>query len=183
MDDDEEFFDVKQPLFREPSENDNEEDWSSFVLGGMAQVDEISLVRAYKNAADAIVEKALASSDLSYEYAYPALYLYRHVIELYLKMIVRPKKLTHGILDLAVEFEKLVRSEMKLVVPKWAMDHLRSFAEMDPSSQTFRYAEDKKGNRIMVEGEFVVSYGHMRKIMDVLTEGFEKAYFARPSKS
>ena len=87
---------LAKPIFREESPEDVE-NWSGFFIGGMAQTNELSLARAYKSAGDVIVAKALRSIDLAYEWAFPALFLYRHAIELYLKLIVQPEKPTHGI--------------------------------------------------------------------------------------
>jgi len=178
MDDDEDvFFDFTGPLFGDiPDEYP--EDYTGFVIGGMAQTDELSLAQSYKMAADAVVAKALRSSDLSHEFAFPALYLYRHVIELYLKLIVQPKKLTHGIMPLANKFREIVQSEIKLKLPDWVMDRLQEFDEIDPGSMSFRYTKDKKGEHNWLPGEYWVSYRHLRKMMDVLAQGFEKAYFA-----
>ena len=180
-DDEADFFDFTKPLFQDPPDG-IEEDWSGFLIGGMAQTDELSLIRSYKMAADAVVAKALRSSDLSYELAYPALYLYRHVIELYLKLIVQPKKPTHGIMKLARQFKALVRSKLKLKIPDWAMESFREFADIDPDSQSFRYTKQRDGSPIWIPGECWVSFVHLRKKMDVLVQGFEKAYFSLPGK-
>lgn len=171
------FFDYTKPLFQDPPE-DVEEDWSGFLIGGMAQTDEFSLARAYKLAADAVVAKALRSSDLSHEYAYPALFLYRHSIELYLKLVVQPDKRTHGITKLARQFRALVRSKMKLGVPDWVMKQLAEFAAIDPDSQAFRYASDLTGKQRLLPGEYWVSFSHLRKAASALASGFERAHFA-----
>jgi hypothetical protein len=180
-DDEADFFDFTKPLFQDPPD-DIEEDWSGFLIGGMAQTDELALVRSYKMAADAVVAKALKSADLSYEFAYPALYLYRHVIELYLKLIVQPAKPSHAIIKLARQFKAIVQSKLKMKIPAWVMDRFREFAEIDPDSQSFRYTKDRQGDQIWLPGETWVSFRHLRKTMDVLASGFEKAYFALPSR-
>lgn len=166
-----------KPIFQDPPK-DVEEDWSGFVIGGMAQTDELSLARSYKLAADAVAARALRLSDLSYELAYPALYLYRHALELYLKLIVQPVTPTHGIAKLAGQFEAIVRSKLQQQLPDWVMDRLREFADIDPESQAFRYTKDRKGQQMQVPGEWWVSFRHLRRTMNGLVDGFEKAYLA-----
>lgn len=186
MDDDfedAELVDVTQPLFREPSPDEPDEDWALFVLGGMAQRNELEVARSYRMATDALIARALRASDLSYEYAFPVLYLYRHVIELYLKLIVQPQGTQgHGIMPLARAFKARVHSKLKLKIPNWVMDRFRELSEMDPHSDAFRFTKDRKGKRRWMPGEYTVSYRQVRLTMDVLVKGFEQAYFALPGK-
>ena len=174
--------DISKPLFDEPPDNCGE-DWSGFVIGGMAQADELSLARAYMMAGNAIVAKALRSSDLSFEFAYPTLYCYCHALELYLKMTVRPTKRTHGLLDLAKRFVAIVQAKLKMTVPDAFVDRIREFEEMDPNSQAFRYAEDRDGREMFIPGEMWVRFRRLRKTMNIMATGFEKAYHALPRKS
>jgi hypothetical protein len=164
------------PIFQDPPEG-IEEDWSGFLIGGMAQSGDMELARAFKQAGDAVVGKALRSSDLSYEFSYPALYLYRHAIELYLKLVVDPKKRDHRIDELASEFQSMVRTKLKQEVPNWVMERIRELADIDPNSFSFRYTKDRRGRRMMLPGEFWVSFRHLRRVVNVLATGLENAYF------
>lgn len=144
----------------------------------MAVTDELALARSYKRAGDALVEKALSDADLSYKWAYPVLFLYRHTIELNLKLIVRPIKPNHKMPELVEQFCSVVGNKLGLSVPQWATNRLLEFSEVDPESQAFRYAKDRKGGWSMVQGgEWWVDFNHLRKTMDVLVQGFERAHF------
>ncbi len=169
---------ISTPIFQDPPEG-IAEDWTGFLVGGMAtQTNDLELARAYKQAADAVVAKALRSSDLSYEFAYPVLYLYRHAIELYLKLVVKPQKLNHGITTLARQFKHLVKTKLKQEVPDSIMERLREIADMDPKSFAFRYTKDQQGKQTFVPGEYWVRFRHLRRVATLLASGFESAYFA-----
>jgi hypothetical protein len=168
---------LAKPIFRDPPDG-IEDDCSGFLIGGMAQTDELALARAFKQAADAAVSKALRMSDLSYELAYPALFLYRHTIELYLKLVVRPAKPNHSIGDLARQFQAVVRSRLKQELPGWVMDRLAEFDQIDPDGQRLRYDKDKKGEKIWLPGEYWVRFRHLRRIVTALVDGIERMYFA-----
>jgi hypothetical protein len=62
------------------------------------------------------------------------------------------------------------------------MDRFRELANIDPESQAFRYTKRHDGSHNWVPGEYWVSFVHLRRTMDVLVKGFEKAYFALSSK-
>lgn len=171
-------FDPSLPIFQDPPD-DLDENWSGFLIGGMAVTDEFNLARAYKLAGDATVEKASQAGDLSYELAYPILFLYRHAIELYLKLIVRPDNPNHGLTALADQFCILVNQRLNQTVPDWVRKRLGEFSEVDPNSQAFRYARDRQGELPLVRsGEWWVEFGHLRKTMDVLVAGFERVHWA-----
>ena len=65
------------------------EDWNyGIIVGGMASSD-LLIARAYKSAGDMLIHQALQSRE-PYEAAYPIIFVYRHAIELHLKLIVYP---------------------------------------------------------------------------------------------
>ena len=162
---------LTQPVFREVPEDINE-DWNWGVLvGGMASNDLLN-ARAFKRAADVLVDEGL-KSEAPYEVAYPILYLYRHAIELYLKAIVRPAKLDHKLGPLVISLEALFKSKYRQKLPAWTKDRLKDFARIDVDSFAFRYASDKH-RQPTIPSEWWVELGHLRTVMSRLVEGFEK---------
>jgi hypothetical protein len=168
---------LSPPIFRKLSVRTDGE-WSGFLIRGMAQMDGLALARAYKQAADAVVSKANKSSDLAYELACPALHLYRHAIELYLKLIVRPNHPDHSIANLARAFRTRIRSELDRDISERLMSWLREFDEIDPRSQTFGYTTDERGQPTNQPSEFCVSFRRLRRIAGILLRSFEKAHSA-----
>lgn len=171
-------YDKTKPIFQD-DQPDGDDLWSvGFSIGGMACTDEFGLARSYKQAGDALVKCAVADADYSYQWAYPILFVYRHVIELYLKLIVRPDKLNHSLPALVERFSARVRDELRMTMPKWATARLLEFAEIDPDAQGFRFAMDKQGSLNPKSGEWWVEFDHLRKTMDLLVDGFERAHWA-----
>jgi hypothetical protein len=182
MEDDDEIddgyrFDPSKPLFQDPPDR-IDEDWAGFVVGGMAVTNELRLAQSYKRAGDGLVEKALDDADLSCEWAYPILYVYRHVIELYLKLIVRPKKLTHELGPLADQFVSRIQNELGQTIPASVKARILEFDDIDPTAEGFRFAKDRKGLPNPRSGEWWVPIPHLRETMDWLVTGFERAHWA-----
>src|SRR5687768_9291483 len=86
-------------IFDEVPENADETWTHGALLGGMGGCDDRELADSYFVAADALVESVLADRDSlrTRELVAPTMYLYRHGIELFLKLIVRPKKPDHNL--------------------------------------------------------------------------------------
>lgn len=117
----------------------------------------------YKGAADAIVSAALERRDIYPDQAvYPAVFLYRHFIELILKdMIWRLMRLqnegrfdwsrtNHRLDALWMEVKRLVKQHYASSVPEelnYLDGPIRQFMEHDPDSMAFRYPFAKNGNR------------------------------------
>src|SRR5947209_19042235 len=90
---------LDEPIFQDIPDEINE-DWNhGVVVGGMVSSD-LLIARAYKSAGDMLVKSALESRE-PHEVAYPIFFVYRHALELYLKLIVKPAKRNH---DLKVLF-------------------------------------------------------------------------------
>lgn len=133
-------------------------DWNSYAAG-------------YKRAGDLVAEHAPTQLG-QHTLVYPAVFLYRHYIELRLKEIVgssnwlvgKPpeslKKRAHNINDLwrkcRDNLEKVDEDELKGMSQaernKWKSEYdaieedINRFSEWDPDSTAFRYPTDKNGN-------------------------------------
>ncbi len=98
------------------------------------------MARAYKYAADELVKEALSCQE-PHLLDYPIFFTYRHVLELYLKLLlndaVRARQIGHDLSALINAVENKFQSKAN----EWVRDRLREFSEVDPTSDRFRYAD------------------------------------------
>ena len=171
-------FDPTEPIFQEPPERLDEDWYHGFLIGGMALYPEsidgkIMLARSFKEAGDSLVTKALADADLSYEMAYPIMFLYRHAIELYLKLAVPSAKPNHKLPSLIADLDRLVHNRFRQALPQWVKDRLKEFHEIDPNSTSFRYGDVLHKNSF-AGGEWWVEFGRVRQTVSLIAAGFER---------
>lgn len=137
-------------LFRDPGEGDEREDGYSephgFLLSGMGPDERESIAYQYLQAANLIVESVRQKRIADYEIAYPVLYLYRHAIEVLLKVLVGGSKNHHRLDALGSDLVIHVREHFGQEVPRWVIEQLNEVARIDPTSQAFRYGEDRYSN-------------------------------------
>lgn len=132
----------------------------------------------YKDAADAIIS-ATTRRDITIDAAvYPAVFLYRHFLELTLKDIIfRTRVLedegnsfpqTHKLRFLWPEAKRLLKKHYQGQTPS-ELDLLDTcfadFDEHDPNSMAFRYPFDKEGNRHLMHLSHV-NIRHLKTTMD-----------------
>jgi hypothetical protein len=161
---------IEDPIFGEPEEVEPDAKWG-ILIGGMASYDEELMAKAYKEAADMLVEQALRSGDRSWEVAPPILFLYRHSVELHLKLVVQPEKRNHSLAELVEEASEIAQRRGGNRLPDWAKARLLEFANYDPRSTSFRYADRQEP---LALGECWIDLDHLRRVMGVLTTGLAK---------
>jgi hypothetical protein len=111
--------------------------WTHGVLvGGMTLLDRFSIARAFRHAAEVLVDTAL-DSEMPYTLTYPIFYSYRHAIELYLKIVTDSTDIRH---DFGY-FADLLKKQHNMKLSKWAQDFIDQLEELDKKSTTFRYGE------------------------------------------
>lgn len=136
-----------KPLFRDLDEGDEREDGYSepfgFLLGPMGVMSRDEMADQYFQAANLIVEKIRSREIADYEVAFPVLYLYRHSMELLLKAILGSNANHHRLNALADDLVKFTRKRAGEDVPQWITGRLKELARIDPTSEAFRYGEDK----------------------------------------
>lgn len=166
---------MTRPLFEEPSpELERIEPWfgpKGFMIGGMALPKEQELGQQYFDAANILVETIKRGDWEDYKLANPALYLYRHSIELTIKSLIGPAVKGHNLAALADRFESTVWERFGQEVPGWITARLKEIAAIDPNSTAFRYSQnyDKQLKRdVPVDGELHVDLGHLQDAMRVL---------------
>lgn len=157
-------------LFQDVSEEITDNWLHGVLIGGMASSEEM-LAQAYKNAGDALVAEALGSRE-PYLIGEPIIFLYRHTLELYLKLVVKPTKKNHDLRTLFSEFERILEVEHKRRVADWVKVRIEEFINIDPGSFSFRYTHKLRGD-LSVGGELWVDLDQLRTVMNVLCGGIE----------
>lgn len=136
-----------KPLFRDPDAGDQREDGYSepfgFLLGPMGVIGRGDMADQYHRAANLIVGQIQERKVADFEIAYPVLFLYRHAMELMLKTILSSQANHHRLDALADDFVSFAKDKYGERVPQWITRRLKELAQIDPTSQAFRYGEDK----------------------------------------
>lgn len=135
----------------------------------------------YKEAADAILSAAINRDGIYPDtVVYPAIFMYRHYLELTLKDIIwramrleregqyNWKKANHRLEVLWLEAKRLLKQHYATKAPK-EIDFLDGpigeFVTYDPTSMAFRYPFDKHGNRHLQDLSHV-NLEHLMEVMD-----------------
>lgn len=169
-----------KPLFAEPTEDCEREDPFSgpmgFMFGGMFVPTRLELSRQYFDAANLLLEAIKKQRIEDYALTNPALFLFRHALELMLKAILeRRAEGAPGGHDLAVllkDVQSFALEQYKQDVPVWIVSRIKEFAAIDPGSTAFRYAQDRYGGKgskpTSVPGEVYVGLPHLQRTMEEL---------------
>ena len=168
---------MTRPLFDRTFEDISREDeWSGphgFLFDPMTYPTKPELSRQFLDAADQLVNAILAKEVADYTVANPALFLYRHAIELVLKCAIGDDRRGHKLDVLGDELARRCRDQHGQDVPGWITDRLKEIAKVDPNSTAFRYAENRDPKLKMdvpIETDFHVDLRHLRRSMTVLYE-------------
>ncbi len=160
---------LNTPVFQDVP-NDLDETWSHGVLlSTMWHQSAIEVARAYKYAGDKLVEEALSCGE-PHLLGYPIFFTYRHVLELYLKIMlddpVQAKAIGHNLSALVHTVETKLQSNAN----EWVRDRLREFSEVDPTSDLFRYADRPPRHKYV---EIWVDFVQLKTVIDRLCTAFE----------
>ncbi len=131
----------------------------------------------YRDAADLLIKEAINRDVLVDHIVHPAVYLYRHYLELTLKDIIwRTRRLenqgyghpmTHKLSDLWAETKGLLRRHYGADTPQ-ELDYLdqciQELQEHDPDSMAFRYPCDKTGDQHLQN----LSHINVRHLMETM---------------
>lgn len=176
-----------QPLFAEPTEDCEREDPFSgpmgFMFGGMFVPTRLELSRQYFDAANLLLEAIKKQRIEDYALTNPALFLFRHALELVLKAVLelRVEKVpqTHDLVALLKHLQRLAKDKYRQDVPDWIISRIGEFAAIDPGSMAFRYAQDRydgKGSRpTSVAAETYVGLPHLQRSMEELYTALARA--------
>ncbi|NQT14998.1 MAG: hypothetical protein HQ582_19740 [Planctomycetes bacterium] len=131
----------------------------------------------YRDAADTIINAAINGDTYVDAVVYPAVFLYRHYLELTLKDIIScTKRLekegngfpkTHKLSTLWPQAKRLLEKHYGSDAPK-ELEYLdgwfNEFIEHDPDSMAFRYPFDKDGNRHLMN----LTHINVRHLMETM---------------
>jgi hypothetical protein len=166
---------MTRPLFDASFEGiERQDEWSGphgFLFEPMTYPSKSELSRQFLNAAEGLVDAILRKEVADYTLAYPAMFLYRHSIELVLKCALGGDADGHKLIDLADIFARRCKEQHGQEVPAWITARLKEIAAVDPNSTAFRYAENRVAKsklRVPFYGEFHVDLHHLRRSMAVL---------------
>ena len=134
-------------------------------LGWLTQQQDIA--RSYRCAATTLIEKAL-DERLSWEIVYPALFLYRHAIEITLKVMFPNSPKQHSLVEMIEQVDQQVRTVLCPAEADWVRSRLEEFAEIDPRSTAFRYAGSKFNGHLRQDGERWVDFRHLQQAMEIV---------------
>ncbi len=155
--------DLSRPLFQEVPD-DLDETWTWGVLtGGMAWHEGELPAREFLNAANLLVERALADGATAPELRNPILFLYRHAIELALKDAVKTYERKHGLPELIAALEARFGASLDPLVRA----RLEEWVLQDPGSTAYRYAQAPRG---APTDERWVDLRHLREVMGFLVK-------------
>lgn len=166
---------LNRPLFVEPTEEMEREDpWSGpqgFMLGGMALPTREDLAEQYFDAAQVLIAAVKRGDVEDYRLVNPALFLYRHSLELQLKAATGAGARGHNLASLAVDLNRTVHARHGHPVPAWMIARLQELASIDPGSTAFRYGEiHEAGTKrwVPVGGEVYVDVRQLEAVMAAL---------------
>jgi hypothetical protein len=155
------------PVFIEPPEN-MDETWKHGVLfGGLSQFgDQYFLANSYKLAGDNLINIALKNEE-AWELFCPAVYNYRHAIELYMKDVIGYRKQTHDLLILFNKLESRLKTKFNTAIPDWFKNIIIAFNDFDPGGTAFRYG----GN--LNKDEVFIDFIQLKTLMERLSTSFK----------
>jgi HEPN domain-containing protein len=147
---------------------DIDESWRHGVLFvGISEFgDTFVLAKSYKLAGDRLIEASLENDEPRDLYA-PAIFNYRHAVELYIKAIIGKHKQTHNLLTLLEKLELFLKKEFNTDVPEWLKNIIITFHDFDPYGTTLRYG----GNSSMEE--MFINFNHLKSLMGMLAKAFQ----------
>lgn len=147
-------------------------------------LDDLDLyAEGYKKAAD-IVARSVSRTRSSQDFlVYPVSFLYRHHLELMLKMIIRDGRRLLDKPNLPTNHHKLEplwREARPLIEEVWPDDPrsdldaaarlIDQFEKADPHSTAFRYHKDRDGNRSLPRGLSHINLRNLRQVVGRLSE-------------
>lgn len=165
----------------------SDEDFPSFLLvnHGQAQLaDERPLAWAYAQAALRSVAFALENTDTP-EAAYPALFLARHALELYLKGLVpdwddhRGKANRHRIDYLVEIVHARLAARYHAAQLATLSDFLKHFEAIDPKAMSFRFSDGAAatfGGKIAGDPEIWVDFVAFRDALSLTFEALDRVW-------
>jgi hypothetical protein len=161
------------PILQEPP-GELDESWTHGMLLNGGGVDAyLELARSYKSSADALLDSALKIGEPR-DFGYPVLYAYRHVLELYLKVLGEIDERTHSLKRCVQIVEnrhsaRLPSKRMPEPIRTWILQ----FDAIDPLGTAFRYADDDA--KTLRDAEYWVDFNQIKFAMGIIFTALDRA--------
>jgi hypothetical protein len=148
-------------------------------VGGMAGAHQDGgIASSYLRAAEQLAAQAVAD-DAAHEVVLPVVFLYRHALELRLKLAVRPAKLDHDLVKLAETLDVQLLAKRGVGLPSEILDRIREIGKFDPRADAFRFtrraATKGKPGEAHFNEEVWVDVAHLRRVMRAVDEQLQEA--------
>lgn len=174
---------MSRPLFEEPGDHIVREDPQSgpqgFMVGDEFVPGRIEMAQQYFDAAHLLLESIKRGEWEDYKLVSPALFLYRHSVELLVKGLLGASPRTHDLSVLADMLDAAFADRWDRPVPRWIIDRLKEIAAIDPGSTAFRYGENYDPIRKVavppVPSAMYVSLPHLQRAMLTLNAALQGA--------
>lgn len=174
---------MTRPLFEEPGDHIVREDPFSgpqgFMVGDEFIPTRIEMAQQYFDAAYLLLESIKRGDWEDYKLVSPALFLYRHSLELLIKGLLGASPRTHDLSELADMLDAAFTARWGRSVPGWITARLKEIAAIDPGSTAFRYGENYdrtiKANVPPVPSAMYVSLPHLQRAMLTLNAALQGA--------
>lgn len=168
-----------RPIFDGAPAEEIDETWTqgAYVGGMVAANEDAGIAESYLAAADELVEHGVRD-DALHEFVLPALFLYRHALELRLKFAVRPTKPNHDLAALARELDRLLRAKGSEGLPPNAVARIEEIGTRDPRADAFRFTEKLvkgKAAGMHLPEEVWVDVAYLKRVMHWLDDGLRAA--------
>ena len=164
---------MSRSLFEEPGDHIVREDPFSgpqgFMVGDEFIPTRIEMAQQYFDAAHMLLESIKRGDWEDYKLVNPALFLYRHSLELLVKGLLGRASRTHDLAALADELSAAYLARWQTQIPSWIIGRLKEVAAIDPGSTAFRYGENfdpvLKADVPPVPSAMYVSVLHLQRAM------------------
>lgn len=174
---------MSRPLFEEPGDHIVREDPLSgpqgFMVGDEFTPTRIEMAQQYFDAAHLLLESIKRGDWEDYKLVSPALFLYRHSLELLVKGLLGASPRTHDLSELADRLDAAFVDRWGRSVPAWITARLKEIASIDPGSTAFRYGENYdpslKATVPPVPSAMYVSLPHLQRAMLTLNAALKGA--------
>lgn len=143
----------------------------------MLPAERVELAEQYLKAANLLVGAIQKKQVGDFEIAYPVLFLYRHALEVLIKHFIGREVNHHRLDALADDLVSFVRDHHGVKVPSWIVKRLREIARIDPTSEAFRYGEDRytSKDRSSVPYETYIRVSELHDVMNTLYSALRRA--------
>lgn len=172
---------MTRPLFEEPGDHIVRDDPISgpqgFMVGDEFIPTRIEMAQQYFDAAHLLLESIKRGDWEDYKLVSPALFLYRHSLELLVKGLLGASPRTHDLSELADMLDATSIVRWGRSIPAWIKARLKEIAAIDPGSTAFRYGENFdpkiKANVPPVPSAMYVSLPHLQRAMLTLNSALQ----------